>query len=71
MSKTDFGGSIRERIPSGLGSQGRRAGETSIDLNDAVIETIWLKCILHVALTNNSKMTTVAMLSATIQIKGA
>ena len=56
VSKTNLGGSVCERVTGSLGSKGRRTRETGVDLDDSVVESVWLQSVLDVTLTNDTEM---------------
>ena len=57
VAETDLGGSVGQRVAGSLGGEGRRAGKTSVDLNDTVVKAIGLKGVLDVAFTNDAQVT--------------
>jgi len=57
VTQTDLRGGVRKRVASSLGSKSGRTRQTSVDLNDTVVETIGLKSVLNVALSNDTQVT--------------
>mmetsp|Transcript_19069 Transcript_19069/g.37436 ORF Transcript_19069/g.37436 Transcript_19069/m.37436 type:complete len:775 (-) Transcript_19069:692-3016(-) len=56
LSKSKLGGNICERVAGSLGSESGRAGETSIDFNNAVAHRGRVESVLNVTLTNDTKV---------------
>jgi hypothetical protein len=57
VSETDLSGGIGKRVSGSLGRQSRRARETSVHLNDTVVEAIGLERVLDIALANDTQVT--------------
>ena len=57
VSQTDLCSGVSERVASSLGSESGRTRETSVDLNDTVVETIRRKSVLNVTLSNDTQVT--------------
>lgn len=56
VAETNLGSSVCERVTGSLGSKSRRTRETGVDLDDSVVESVWLQSVLDVTLTNNTEM---------------
>jgi len=56
VAKSDLGSRVSQGVAGSLGGQGRRTRKTGVDFNDPVVQTVWLKGVLHVALANDTQV---------------
>jgi len=56
VAETNLGSSVGQRVTGSLGGQSRRTRETSVDLNNTVVEAIGLQSVLDVTLANDAQV---------------
>lgn len=56
VAEANLGGGVGEGVAGGLGGEGGGAGETGVDLDDAVVEAVGLEGVLDVALADDAEM---------------
>ena len=56
VSETNLGRSVSQRVSGSLGGEGGGTGQTGVDLNDPIVETVGLKAVLDVALADDTQV---------------
>ncbi len=54
VTQTELGCNESERIAGSLGGESRRAAQTGVDLDDAIVHRLWVEGILHVTFAHNA-----------------
>lgn len=57
VSESNLSSGVRKRGSSSLGNQSGRTRQTSVDLDDTVIESVGLESVLNIALSSDSQVT--------------